>query len=124
MPLLNLEDIEAVVWEFPLGDIYATDKARALPINEIAVALLRHRAGDWGNLDPADRRANDQAVTAERPIASCYDRGGVEDLCVVTEGNRRRTAVFLLNEEVNQRCFSYSHYASRCLARTGRKCDL
>ena len=39
----------------------------------LTYCLQRHLAGDWGDLDPDDRRANDHAVrTRDGRLLSCY----------------------------------------------------
>jgi hypothetical protein len=49
--------------KFILGRIVATPNAlNQIPNNEILNALSRHVRGDWGELDPEDREANEHAV--------------------------------------------------------------
>jgi hypothetical protein len=46
--------------------------------------LLRHRNGDWGELDDEDRRANDQALVYGSRLFSAYATRLNERLWVIT----------------------------------------
>ena len=50
--------------KFDLGRLVATPAAlHSLTREQIILALARHEAGDWGELDAEDQRANEQALT-------------------------------------------------------------
>ena len=60
--------------------------------------FFRHMAGDWGEVDDEDRRANDKALETGRRILSAYtDRHG-SHFWIITEADRSATT-FLLPEE-------------------------
>ena len=82
---------------FPLGQVVATPGA----IQEmIAVGLqpfmllARHQHGDWGDLDPEDKKANDRAVQNGTRVFSAYTIGGVR-FWVITEADRSSTCILL-----------------------------
>ncbi|MBB4223927.1 hypothetical protein [Variovorax guangxiensis] len=67
------------------------------------VALLsRHQHGDWGNVDPADARSNDQAILSGARVISSYLVAYVV-IWVITEAvgddGRRSATTLLLPEE-------------------------
>lgn len=80
---------------FPLGRIVATPAALdllerhgRLPIEFIA----RHARGDWGELDPADARANAAALRSGARLLSSYPIGD-ETLWLITEADRSATTL-------------------------------
>ncbi len=57
----------------PLGRIVATPAAlAAVSPPDIAAALRRHTSGDWGEVDPDDRAANDDALQSGERLLSVY----------------------------------------------------
>jgi hypothetical protein len=60
--------------------------------------LNRHLFGDWGDLDPDEKRANDKAVELGTRILSAYDLPTGERLLVITEWDRSATAILLPSE--------------------------
>ena len=86
---------------FTLGQIVATpaalhamDESGQTP----EYFIDRHMAGDWGEVDADDRRANDEAlVNGERLLSAYKTLLGVR-LWVITEADRSSTCVLLPEE--------------------------
>jgi hypothetical protein len=86
---------------FPMGVIVATPGALAALRNAgqgPADFLLRHAAGDWGDLDDHDRAANRAAVREGGRLLSAYTTVRGEKLWVVTEADRGSTCLLLPGE--------------------------
>ncbi len=81
---------------FPLGRCVATPGFLALGINP-SPFLIRHGAGDWGDLDPEDKQANDAAVINGDRILSAY-QVGEHKFWIITEADRSVTTVLLPSE--------------------------
>lgn len=86
---------------FPLGRLLATPGA----LRALAEAgqspeefLARHRAGDWGDLDPEDRWLNEQALRRGWRLFSAYRTCRGARLWVITEGDRSATTLLLPEE--------------------------
>jgi hypothetical protein len=59
---------------FELGRTLATPGALDLLGEEGAIGLLeRHAEGDWGDLEPEDRRANEDALRSGARLLSAYE---------------------------------------------------
>jgi hypothetical protein len=86
---------------FPLGKVVATPAALEAIGNagqEPGEFLRRHVLGDWGECDPGDAQANEDAVAAGDRILSVYrTRAGVR-IWVITEADRSSTTVLLPEE--------------------------
>lgn len=62
---------------------------------DVQAALTRHAAGDWGDVCPEDRAANDDAMLAGDRLLSVYhDRDGTK-FWIITEWDRSATTVLL-----------------------------
>lgn len=86
---------------FPLGRTLATPGALdALEhAGEDAVNLLtRHINGDWGDLDPEDKRANNHALEAGERLLSAYKLSDKLCVWVITEADRNATTLLLPEE--------------------------
>ena len=90
---------------FELGDIVATPEALAALANLSKTPLeflARHARGDWGEMTPADRRANETALQDGSRIFSSYQVGALK-IWVITEAkddnDRRRSTCVLLPED-------------------------
>jgi hypothetical protein len=81
---------------FELGQTVATRGAVDTGINLLAL-LVRHAAGDWGDLCDEDKRANFHAMEIGQRILSRYDIGDLS-FYVITEWDRSYTTIMLCNE--------------------------
>ena len=79
-----------------LGRIVATPAALAAvsPL-DITAALRRHASGDWGEVNPDDRAANDDAVRFGERLLSVYRTASGITFWVLTEADRFATTVLL-----------------------------
>jgi len=75
-----------------LHDDLDADSARVLGL--LRHLLERHRAGDWGDLDPEDWAANDLARVGGGRLLSAYQLGPTRVWCI-TEADRSVTTVLL-----------------------------
>ena len=82
--------------KFPLGQLVATPNALAsLHPEDVTVAVRRHAAGDWGDLDEHDRLENERSLAEGFRLFSVYrDRHGTK-FYVITEWDRSVTTVLL-----------------------------
>lgn len=86
---------------FFLGRLVATPGAlQALTVarEEPLAYLRRHVRGDWGDLSPEDRQANDAAVKVGARVFSAYETGTGTRLWVITEADRSSTCILLPEE--------------------------
>lgn len=80
----------------PLGRTAATPAAlAAVSLPDIADALRRHASGDWGEVDPDDRAANDDAMKSGERLLSVYRTASGTTFWVLTEADRTATTVLL-----------------------------
>jgi hypothetical protein len=63
------------------------------------VFLVRHVAGDWGNLDAEDKQRNDQALEDGSRILSAYHTANGVKLYVITEAEPLSSTCILLPDE-------------------------
>jgi hypothetical protein len=87
--------------KFALGSLVATPAAlEALERagQSPAEFLIRHAAGDWGEVDATDRKLNDAAVKAVERILSAYKTKAGERIWIITEANRSSTCILLPEE--------------------------
>jgi len=82
--------------KFELGEIFATPEVlQVVPEEERLDALRRHASGDWGEVDEADKLANDNALqTGERILSAYTSKGGVK-FWIITEADRTITTILL-----------------------------
>lgn len=86
---------------FPMGVFVATPGAINLMHSlrlHIPKFLNRHLSGDWGDIDPEDRKLNDQAVQDGNRIISCYELTDTDRVWFVTESDRSVTTLLLPEE--------------------------
>ena len=76
------------------GALEALGQAGQLPFHFLA----RHARGDWGELCPADKRANDRALREGDRLLSAYKTLTGERLWVITEADRSATTILLPSE--------------------------
>ena len=86
---------------FPLGQIVATpgaltalERAEHLP----AEFLLRHKSGDWGELDPDDLQVNEEALQHCGRIVSVYQTRLQDSLWLITDAGWEVTTLLLPEE--------------------------
>jgi hypothetical protein len=91
---------------FPLGQILATPNAMAALAEANSnpiIWILKHAAGDWGELDPCEMKANADALKQGGRILSAYSLSTGVMICVITEATDddgdRKTTMILLPEE-------------------------
>lgn len=86
---------------FTLGDLYTTpgahDVAAAVGLDLMALVVMRHARGDYGDLDSEDIAANTAAIADGERILSVYTAQGAR-FYVLTEADRSRTTVLLAEE--------------------------
>jgi hypothetical protein len=81
---------------FPAGRIVATRAALAsLTHDDIASALARHLAGDWGEVTAHDRQENEFSLTHELRLFSIYTSAAGVRFYIITEADRSVTTILL-----------------------------
>jgi hypothetical protein len=60
--------------------------------------LLRHKHGDWGELDEEDKQANEEALRHGSRLVSAYRTRREDKLWVITEWDRSATTLLLPEE--------------------------
>lgn len=86
---------------FTLGQVCATPGAielldqLGLPFNNL---LIRHATGDWGDLCPSDKKANQDALTTGARIFSSYKLNDQGKIWIITEADRSVTTLLLPEE--------------------------
>lgn len=87
--------------KFPLGKILATPGAlKALRDSGQAPLdfLARHACGDWGDVCPDDRAANDRALESGERLLSAYRTNEGSRIWIITEWDRSVTTILLPEE--------------------------
>lgn len=85
----------------PLGQVLATPGALALLHSQQLTPLrfvLRHMAGDWGDICEEDRQTNAEALVQGARVMSVYVLGKTQRLWVITEADRSSTTLLLPEE--------------------------
>lgn len=76
-------------------NVYATPGVlRTFHLAWLLECLARHQSGDWGDVCPEDRRANNDAAVHGDRILSIY-KLGKHTLWVITEADRSTTTMLL-----------------------------
>ncbi|HGV0688966.1 TPA: hypothetical protein ACNBWM_004518 [Escherichia coli] len=86
--------------KFRLGQMLATIGVLELCKHkhiDLGPMIDRHVSGDWGDVDDAQREANDEALKDSGTIVSVYHPHGVRML-IVTDGDRSHTVAMLPHE--------------------------
>ena len=86
---------------FELGQVVSTIGAHNMLAESFhlpAEFLIRHKHGDWGELDPEDRRENERALRHGSRLLSAYSTRTGERLWVITEWDRSATTLLLPGE--------------------------
>jgi hypothetical protein len=82
--------------KFRLGHIVSTPNAlNQLTQDDILLAIQRHQAGDWGDVDAHDRAANDRALVEGTRILSAFQAANGTKFWLITEADRSATTVLL-----------------------------
>jgi len=82
--------------KFELGQVLITPGARDdLELKDVASCLVRHAAGDFGDVCEEDKEHNEEALEIGDRILSAYtDRNGVK-FWIITEWDRSATTILL-----------------------------
>lgn len=82
--------------KFSLGQILITTNAQEqLSQADVQTALRRHLAGDWGDCDPEDAVANEDALRHGDRLLSVYQTASGMKFLIITEADRSATTVLL-----------------------------
>jgi len=82
--------------KFPLGRIVATPNAlNHLTQDDIRSGIIRHQAGDWGDLAADDRKENDLALEKGTRLLSAYHASNGTKFWIITEADKSSTTVLL-----------------------------
>lgn len=94
-------EIDVVLLTFPIGQIVATPGALDALGNakqSLGEFLARHCAADWGDLDPDNRKINNDALRTGGRLLSAYRLANGQCLWIITESDRSATTVLLPSE--------------------------
>ena len=86
---------------FPLGQLAATPGAIHAAHeagDNLLLYILRHAAGDWGDLSGEDMRANAEALKKGTRLLSAYRLKDGRKLWIITEWDRSVTTALLPEE--------------------------
>lgn len=82
--------------KFSLGQIVITANAKVvLPGLDVVLALRRHHAGDWGDVDDHDHQMNEFALRNGERLFSVYKTVRDQKFYIITEWDRSVTTVLL-----------------------------
>jgi hypothetical protein len=87
--------------KFPLGNVYATPgclEALRQSGDELLPYLIRHVAGDWGEVGKEDWNANEESLRIGERLLSVYRMSNGTKFWVLTERDRSVTTVLLPSE--------------------------
>lgn len=85
--------------KFQPGTVVATVGAtHAATRPEMLRLLQRHLSGDWGDVDPEDAKANENALKWSERILSSYRTESGEKLWILTEASREQTTILTPGE--------------------------
>lgn len=85
--------------KFRPGQVVITREAqRKLPSDDVYKGLVRHLAGDWGNLDEHDWKENDAALEYGFRLLSSYATRDGTKFWIITEHDRSVTTILLPEE--------------------------
>ena len=88
--------ISRTIQKFSAGQILITTNAlQHLSEAEVQLALRRHLAGDWGDCEPDDAAANDDALRQGARLLSVYHTADAVRFWIITEADRSVTTVLL-----------------------------
>lgn len=82
-------------FKFGMGKVFSTNGAREkFSAQEINSCLLRHKDGDWGDIDEQDAKTNNQSVAIGGMVLSRY-AFGKRTLYIITDPGHKITTVLL-----------------------------
>lgn len=82
--------------KFQMGGLVGTPNAlERIPSAEILIALQRHLAGDWGDVDEQDREENEFSLTRDLRLFSVYHAKSGVKFWIISEADRSVTTVLL-----------------------------
>jgi hypothetical protein len=82
--------------KFRLGKIVSTPNALdQLMQDDILLAIQRHQAGDWGDVDEHDRQENELSLKQGLRLWSVYHAGSGVKFWLITEADRSHTTVLM-----------------------------
>ncbi len=90
-----------VNWVISPGVILITPGARdaLLTTGEVIESFLnRHLSGDWGDVDPHDLQANNDALLYGNRLLSVYYLADQSTIWIITEADRSSTTILLPSE--------------------------
>ena len=88
---------------FTLGQVVMTQGIHQLVFEDklnfadLMTMLLKHQAGDWGEVDVEDREVNDRALATNEHLVSVYTINETR-IWVITEADRSSTTILLPEE--------------------------
>lgn len=92
---MKIKVIPLVQPNFQLGQIVTTANADAqLSPQAVQIAILRHAAGDWGEVHEDDRQQNERSLKDGSRLLSVY-RSGETAFWIITEADRSVTTVLM-----------------------------
>ncbi len=84
---------------FALGRTVITRGALdALEGEDVLAGIARHASGDWGDVCPEDKQANDDALKVGARLLSAYHTDSGQKFWIITEADRSATTVLLPEE--------------------------
>jgi hypothetical protein len=82
--------------KFRLGKIVSTPNAlNQLTQDDILLAIQRHQAGDWGDVDEDDRKENELSLERGLRLFSVYHAVSGVKFWLITEADRSVTTVLM-----------------------------
>jgi hypothetical protein len=94
--IVSLHNVPLESPKFDLGRLVTTPNALGvLAQDDILLGLGRHVRGDWGELDPEDRTANERALLHGGRLFSAFVSTNEVKFWIITECDRSATTVLL-----------------------------
>lgn len=88
--------MQAINSKFSIGRIMLTHTAmNTIPKQDVLIALERHVQGDWGELEWADIRSNENALKYGGRLISSFQTNHGIDFQIITEPGRSITIIRL-----------------------------
>ncbi len=103
-PSPELEKPKRAERKFPLGQIVMTRGVNDLVAENTEFAkfalesLRRHASGDWGDLDPEDKKENELSLRRGFRLLSAYEKYPLPKIWIITEADRSVTTTLFPEE--------------------------